>query len=347
MLVWSGAVAWAQDPMWQGCRPVARPLEAASLVDGPLPPLRPAEGPATPDQAVAGRRLVVTPEGWWLDGAPVTALPALDGVVVAVHRDLPAAEVARLFAALEGSKAQVWTVSDAAGRLPAGSRAPDDLPPVPKGGVAPRADAPPGTIEAWSRVLGQCKPGDALLEVGADCATWSARWRAVNEHPGCLLPVRLSREVQAPVGVGSPTGVAVTPQPIDRARPSWLRPEQTWADVEPGAGWVVVGPPPWGDGLPEPAGLALRDRRAPEWPDGAPKGKSNPDVRCTVEVTVERDGLPSAAVPTGCDDPYAAASREAALRFVWRPPVVEGVPRRVRARVSFLFTAGVASVVDE
>jgi hypothetical protein len=347
-MVWWTAAALAQDPLWQACRPKAGPLVASALFDRPLPPLPRALGDATPAQAVAGHRLVVDAAGWWLDGAVVTELPKLDAVVAAIAADLPAAEVARLLAALRASGAQVWTVADAADRLPAGSRAPSDLPPVPKGGLAPAPDAPPGTIAAWNKLLGACGPGKELVRVGGDCATWAAAWKAVTEQPRCLLPPRLVRDVQGPVGAGDPAGVAVTPLVVDPDAPSWLRPEQTWADVEPGAGWVIVGPAPWGDGPPrDPDGLLVRDRVTPEWPAGADRSKKAPEVLCVAEVTIERDGRPSAAVIAGCGEPYAEAVRAAVLRWEWHPPVVEGLARRVVTRVAFRFLGGVAGTRED
>lgn len=346
MFTWWTAVAWAEDPLWLACRPVARPLVASALFDRPLPALPTADGPATPDQAVAGHRLIAEVGGWWLDGAPVSELPALDAVVVAIAADLPAPEVARLFEALRASKAQAWVVRDAAGRLPAGSRDPTDLPPVPKAGVEPRPDAPPGTVAAWNKVLGACGPGKELVVPG-DCATAAAKWKAVTEQPRCLLPPRLVRDVQGAVGVGDPAGVEVTPLSLDPEAPSWLRPDATWADAEPGTGWVVVGDPPWGEGLPPFDPVLVRNRVTPAWPEGADRSKKAPEVTCVAEVTVAPDGRALAVAVTGCDDPYATATRDALSAWEFYPPVVEGRARRALARIAIRYAAGLSGTIDE
>jgi hypothetical protein len=337
--------AWAQDPMWQDCRPRSLPMEAGKLFERPLPPLRPAEGLATPDQSVAGHRLVVDAAGWWLDGAVVTELPALDGVVLAIDRALPAPEVVRLFEALKASKAQVWTVSDAAGRFPVGSVLPTDLAPVPKNGQEPEADAPPGTVEAWSKVLSVCAAGKELAAPG-DCSTIEAKWKAFTENPRCLLPPRMVRPIQGPMGAGSPTGVRVDPLLLDPGRPSWVRADQTWADVEGGAGWVVIGEPPWGEGLPrlDASELSVKTRSAPEWPEG--EKKRGTEEVCDVRVSLGRDGRPTEAVATACVEPWAGAAVAAALRWEWQPPVVEGVVRPAETELKIRFLAGMAGVLE-
>lgn len=340
--------AHAQEPTWQACRPKALPMEASALFDRPLPPLRPARGLATPDQTSSGHRLVVEPGSWWLDGAVVTELGKLDAVVVAVSRDLPAPEVERLFQALKASGATVWSVADAAGRIPAGSRSPEWLPPVPRGGVDAPEGAPPGTVAEWNKLLSQCGPGKELVAPGGDCARIDALWKAVTDNPRCLLPPRLVRTVREPVGAGTPAGIAVEPLPIDPTHDAWLRPDQTWADLEPFAGWAHVGAAPWGDGLPDAGeALILRDRITPTWPDDVPKKAKDLHGTCSVRLVIEPDGAPSTVEVTGCDAPFQASVEAALPQWRWHPPVLGGFVRRVETRLSFVFEGGAPAALRE
>lgn len=339
---WIGwAVASAQEPMWQACRPKALPIEGEALFQRPLPPLRAAVGAATADQAVAGHRLVVDPSGWVLDGAPVSELPKLDAVVVAVAADLPGPEVLRLLEALKGSGAAVWMAYAAPGRPPAGSRAPEDLPPVPRGGEPPAPGAPPGTVAAWNKVLGACGPGKVLVAPAADCAGVEAAWKAVTDNPRCVLPPRLVRDVRGPVGAGTPGGVAVEPFVLEPAHDAWLRPDQTWADLDPNARWVKLGEQPWGEGPPQvfASDLSLRNRTTPAWPDGVPK-KRDTAARCVATVAIDRDGRPSGVSVAGCDAPFAAEVEKALTGWFWAPPRVGGFERPVTTDVAFRFVGG-------
>jgi hypothetical protein len=328
-MFWFALPAEAQEPMWIACREHRDPLTVSALHPGPVPPLPRTD--ARPDfvQDVPVPHLLVDAAGTWtLDGQVVDALPPLPQVLLFVDRTLSADLSLRLLEALHANQTRPLVVRLTESRAPEGVQDPD---------VWPNFLGQPADRERWSRALGACKEGRALLEVGGDCETLPARWKAAAGAWRCDLSESDVEALSGPLANVVPDPAAVLSLRLEPGDPTdWYRGIDDWESVRAGVRWIrVLDEPPEGALKVFHSGeLGLVHRVDPKYPPAARRAGAE-DARCLAKVTIGRDGVPLEVAVDGCPEVFVATTRESVMKWRWEPPLGGRVRGQTTIAVSY------------